>query len=59
MPRRTKKAARDLARRLRKGAGADPTASGATRISGSLNFKTKYAPEFPLVDVEPGQRRQT
>src|SRR5437764_555912 len=33
----------DLARRLRKGAGADPSASGATRVSGSLNFKTKYA----------------
>jgi hypothetical protein len=41
----------DLARRLRKGAGADPTASGATRISGSVNFKTKYAPEFPLVEL--------
>jgi len=46
-----KEAARDLARRIRKGAGADPTASGATRISGSLNFKTKYAPEFPLVEL--------
>ena len=41
----------DLARRLRKGAGADPTASGATRISGSVNFKNKYAPEFPLVEL--------
>lgn len=41
----------DLARRLRKGTGADPTASGATRISGSVNFKTKYAPEFPLVEL--------
>lgn len=46
-----KEAARDLARRIRKGAEADPTASGATRISGSLNFKTKYAPEFPLVEL--------
>jgi hypothetical protein len=44
-------AAKDLARRLRKGAGADLTASGATRISGSVNFKTKYAPEFPLVTL--------
>ena len=44
-------AAKDLARRLRKGSGADPTASGATRISGSLNFKTKYAPDFPLVEI--------
>ena len=44
-------AAKDLARRLRKGSGADLTASGATRISGSLNFKTKYAPNFPLVEI--------
>jgi hypothetical protein len=41
----------DFARRLRKGASADPTASGATRISGSRNFKTKYAPDFPRVEV--------
>lgn len=41
----------DFSRRLRKGAGADPTASGSTRISGSLNFKTKYAPAFPLVEI--------
>jgi hypothetical protein len=50
-------AAKDFARRLRKGAGADLTASGATRISGSVNFKPKYAPEFPLVklsQVNPG-----
>jgi hypothetical protein len=46
-----KDAPEDLARRLRKGGGADPTASGATRISGSVNFKTKYAPEFPLVEL--------
>jgi hypothetical protein len=41
----------DFARRLRKGAGADPSASGATRISGSLNFKAKYAPAFPTVEI--------
>lgn len=46
-----KDAPEDFARRLRKGAGADPTASGATRVSGSVNFKTKYAPEFPLVEL--------
>jgi hypothetical protein len=46
-----KAAAEDLARRLRKGAGVDKYASGATRISGSVNFKTKYAPEFPLVTL--------
>ena len=37
---------KDFARRLRKGTGADTTASGATRVAGSLNFKDKYAPEF-------------
>ena len=41
----------DFSRRLRKGAGADPTASGSTRIAGSLNFKTKYAPAFPVVQI--------
>src|SRR5579871_1025442 len=49
----------DFARRLRKGAGADPTASGATRIAGSLNFKDKYAPDFPRVEIAasvPGLR---
>ena len=46
-----KDAPADFARRLRKGAGADPSASGATRISGSLNFKTKYSPAFPLVEI--------
>ncbi|MHB1424897.1 MAG: hypothetical protein ACYC3I_17130 [Gemmataceae bacterium] len=47
----------DFARRLRKGAGADLTASGATRVSGSLNIKEKYAPPFPVVEtvhVGPG-----
>jgi hypothetical protein len=41
----------DFFRRLRKGSGADPSASGATRISGSRNFKRKYGPEFPLVEI--------
>ena len=48
----------DFARRLRKGAEADPTASGATRVAGSRNFKDKYAPDFPLVTlahVTPGR----
>jgi hypothetical protein len=44
-------AAKDFKRRLRKGAGADKTATGATRIAGSLNFKTKYAPAFPCVEI--------
>jgi hypothetical protein len=45
---------KDFARRLRKGAGADPTASGATRVAGSLNFKDKYAPNFPRVAIHAG-----
>ena len=40
-----------FARRVRKGAGADLSASGATRIAGSLNFKAKYAPDFPRVAI--------
>jgi hypothetical protein len=42
---------KDFARRLRKGAGADDTAGGATRVAGSLNFKDKYAPDFPTVQI--------
>ena len=42
---------KDFARRLRKGTGADATASGATRVAGSLNFKDKYAPDFPRVAI--------
>ena len=42
---------KDFARQLRKGTGADPTASGATRVAGSLNFKDKYAPSFPRVAI--------
>jgi hypothetical protein len=48
----------DFARRLRRGAGADQTASGATRVSGSVNFKEKYAPTFPRVEpiqANPGR----
>jgi hypothetical protein len=41
----------EFARQLRKGAGADLTAFCATRVSGSLNFKDKYAPAFPRVET--------
>jgi hypothetical protein len=41
----------DFARRLRRGAGADPSASGATRVAGSVNFKRSYAPNFPTVQI--------
>jgi hypothetical protein len=53
---------RDFARRLRKGTGADATASGATRVAGSLNFKDKYAPHFPYVALHranPGRLATT
>jgi hypothetical protein len=42
----------DFARLLRKGTGADLTASGATRIGGSFNFKNKYAAAgFPRIQT--------
>ena len=43
--------AKDFARRLRKGAGADAAASGATRVAGTTNYKRKYAPDFPVVTI--------
>ena len=42
---------KDFVRRFKKGIGADATASGATRVAGSLNFKAKYAPNFPRVAI--------
>jgi hypothetical protein len=47
----TPEATEDFIRQLRHAAGADPTASGATRAAGSLNFKDKYAPRFPRVEI--------
>ena len=47
----------DFTRRVRRAAGADLSASGATRLSGSRNFKAKYAPNFPrvaIVETRPG-----
>jgi len=41
--------AKDFARRLRKGTGADLSASGATRVG--VNYKRKYEPDFPTVRV--------
>jgi RepB DNA-primase from phage plasmid len=46
-----KEAAKAFRKRVRRGAGADKSATGATRISGSLNFKQHYAPEFPTVTL--------
>lgn len=45
----------DLCRRVRKALGAgDHSATGSTRIAGSENFKSKYAPEFPVVSIVHG-----
>ncbi len=57
-----KDAAEDFARRLRKGLGADATASGSTRIAGSRNYKQKYAPTFQRVEIihnNPGNLTST
>jgi hypothetical protein len=48
----------DFARRLRLGSGADPSASGAVRIAGSINFKRRYAPDYPLVTVRKAVPRR-
>ena len=47
----TPEEAKDFARRLRKGAGADHSASGATRVAGTSNYKRKYEPDFPTVRI--------
>jgi len=44
--------AKDFARRLRNGLGADKSASGATRVAGTVNYKRKYDPDFPMVRIE-------
>jgi len=49
---------KDFARRLRKGTGADTTASGATRVAGSINFKNKYAPNYPRVGIVAANPRR-
>ncbi|MBV8362114.1 MAG: hypothetical protein JO189_29905 [Deltaproteobacteria bacterium] len=36
---------------VRRGAGADHFATGAVRIAGSINFKQKYAPAFPMIEL--------
>jgi hypothetical protein len=39
----------ETVRRVKKASGADLNASGATRLAGSYNFKSKYAPNYPRV----------
>src|SRR5271170_7726056 len=50
---------KEFARRVRRGAGTDKRATGATRIAGSLNFKEKYAPGFPRVAIHAAQPGRT
>jgi hypothetical protein len=47
------------ASRLRKGTGADKSASGATRVAGTVNHKRKYEPEFPTVRIEEAHPGRT
>jgi hypothetical protein len=42
----------DTIRRIKKAARADLNASGATRLAGSHNFKSKYAPDYPCVRLQ-------
>jgi hypothetical protein len=49
----------DLRRRVKKAAGADPSASGAVRVAGTVNFKRKYEPDFPTVAIEQAQPGKT
>lgn len=42
---------KEIARVLRRISGADVSASGATRLAGTRNFKDKYAPDYPLVAI--------
>lgn len=48
----------EFARRLRKGAKAAPSESGAERVAGTTNYKRKYEVYFPTVrilDATPGR----
>jgi RepB DNA-primase from phage plasmid len=42
---------REFARRVIRKCRTDITASGSTKIAGSLNFKAKYAPDYPRVEI--------
>ncbi len=44
---------KDVIRRVRKAVGdADKSASGATRLAGTFNYKAKYAPNYPVVSIQ-------
>lgn len=42
-------AEKDIGSALRRTTGADISASGATRLAGSRNYKEKYAPDYPTI----------
>lgn len=44
--------AKDFSRRLRNGVESDKSASGATRVAGTVNYKRKYEPDFPTVKID-------
>jgi hypothetical protein len=50
---------KEFIRRVRKTVGShDKSASGATRVAGTENFKVKYAPSYPvvtIVETHPGR----
>ncbi len=46
-----KEAAKAFRIRMRRGTAADRSATGAVRIAGSKNFKQKYAPAFPTIEL--------
>lgn len=46
-----REAAKLFRTRVRRSAGADHSATGAVRIAGSKNFKQKYAPAFPIIEL--------
>lgn len=54
-----KEAFKEFMRRVRRAVGGnDKSASHATRVAGTENFKPKYAPEFPtvrIVETHPGR----
>jgi hypothetical protein len=51
----SKTESKDFIRRVRKAVGGvDGSASGASRIAGSENFKLKYGPDYPLVQIVSG-----
>jgi len=52
-------AAKRFRTRVRRGTEADQSATGATRIAGSINFKPKYAPGFPVVSIHYGNPGKT